>query len=182
MVLVLDGNAPKRSSLYRGLARGEWERVARGIYAPAGMPLMQPEWLEATTRRPEATICLTSALAYWDLTDEIPERVHVAIWKGARKPATRSPLAWHHLDRDSFDTQRREVEIPGSDGRMIGIYSPERSVVDCFRLRALVGYETATAALHELLAQGGDRALLMRLAMCLPRARRPLLDILEALN
>ncbi len=182
MVLVLDALAPKRSSLYRGLARGEWERVARGIYVPAGMPLMQPEWLEAVTRRPEATICLTSALAYWDLTDEIPDQVHVAIWKGARKPATRSPLAWHHFDRDSFGEERRELEIPGSDGRMIGIYGPERSVVDCFRLRALVGYETATVALHELLARGGDRALLMRLAMRLPRARRPLLDILEALN
>lgn len=181
-MLVLDEFTPKRSSLYRGVARGKWERVARGIYAPAGKPLMEPEWLEAATRRPEATICLTSALAYWDLTDEIPQRVHVAIWKGARKPATKNPIAWHHFDRDSFDEQRREIEIPDSDGRTIGVYGPERSVVDCFRLRALVGYETATAALHELLAQGGDKTLLMRLATLLPRARRPLLDILEALN
>lgn len=45
--------------------------------------------------------------------------------------------------------------------QMIGIYSPERAIVDCFRLRSSVGYEIARDATKVWLRRGGKPAGLM---------------------
>jgi hypothetical protein len=60
-----------------------------------------PEWdqLEAARRRPDATICLVSALAHHDLTDAIPAALDVAIPRGSRSPASTGAIAWHQFDR-----------------------------------------------------------------------------------
>lgn len=60
-----------RNALYREANAGRLQRIARGIYLPDDAPA---DWdqLEAATRRHDATICLTSALAHHDLTDAIP--------------------------------------------------------------------------------------------------------------
>lgn len=85
-------------------------------------------------RRPDATICLTSALAHYDLTDAIPRALDIALPRGSRLPSTEAAIAWHLFDRETFDLGRTEIEIPGSALR-IGIYSPERCIADAFRLR-----------------------------------------------
>lgn len=54
------------------------ERIARGIYLPAHTTAADWGWIEAASRRPEATICMTSALALHDLTDEIPAALYSA--------------------------------------------------------------------------------------------------------
>lgn len=65
---------------------------------------------------------------------------------------------------------------------MIGIYSPERSIADAFRLRGEVGYELAREALKEWLRRGGKPAHLMEIAARLPRAKSPILQALEMLT
>ncbi|MFK5058057.1 hypothetical protein ACI4AF_29515, partial [Klebsiella pneumoniae] len=62
-----------RTSFYRSAKNGGWERIARGLYLPADSSAADWDQLEASARRPEATICLVSALAYYDLTDTIPQ-------------------------------------------------------------------------------------------------------------
>ena len=88
--------------------------------------------IEAATRRPDATICLTSALAHHDLTDTIPAALDVAIPRGSRTPASTGAIAWHQFDRATFEIGREQITIPGST-QTIGIYSPERSITDAFR-------------------------------------------------
>ena len=61
-----------RSALYRGARAGRLDRIARGIYLPAEASAADWDQIEAATRRPDATICLVSALAHYDLTDAIP--------------------------------------------------------------------------------------------------------------
>lgn len=78
-----------RSTLHRAARDGKLERIARGIYLPADANTADWEWIEAASRRPEATICLTSALALHDLTDEIPATLNVAIHPGSTHPS------WH---------------------------------------------------------------------------------------
>lgn len=133
------------------------------------------------SRRPDATICLTSALAHHDLIDTIPQALDIAIPRGSRIPAGRGSIEWHLFDAATFDLGRFEIAIPGSELR-IGIYSPERCIVDAFRLRGVVGYETARDALREWLRRGGKPARLMDLATQLPRAKAPLLRMLDALT
>jgi hypothetical protein len=61
---------------------------------------------------------------------------------------------------------------------MIGIYSPERSIADAFRLRGAVGYELARESLREWLRRGGRPARLMEVASQLPRTKSPVLEAL----
>lgn len=169
-----------RSGLYRAAREGRLERIARGIYLPADAPAADWDWIEAATRRPDATICLVSALAHHELTDVIPAALDVAIPRGSRTPTSSGAIAWHQFDRPTFDIGREEIPIPGTD-QTIGIYSPERSITDAFRLRGEVGYELAREALKEWLRRGGKPAQLMQIAFLLPRAKSSLLQALEAL-
>lgn len=63
--------------------------------------------------RPDATICLASALAHNDLTDEIPEALAIAIPRGSRVPASEGAIAWH-----LFDPPRSTSAAPRSTYRV----------------------------------------------------------------
>jgi len=169
------------SGLYRAARSGRYDRIARGIYREADAPAADWDWIEAATRRRDATICLTSALAHYELTDAIPSAVDIAIPRGSRIPAGNSAIAWHLFDRKTFDLGRNEIEIPGST-LTIGIYSPERCIADAFRLRGDAGYELGRDALREWLRRGGKPEQLMEIASRLPRASGPLQRTLEALG
>ena len=173
--------AERRSALYRGHAEGRWDRIGRGIYLPADAPAIDWDQLEAATRRPEATICLLSALARYDLTDAIPDALDVAMPRGMRTPMTESAIRWHRFDAATFKLGRDEILIPGSS-QHIGLYSAERTIVDCFRLRSTVGYEVVRDATKEWLRRGGKPAELMAFATQLPRAKAPLLQTLEVIT
>jgi len=170
----------RRSALYRDARSGAWSRIARGIYLPADAPASDWDQLEAVTRRPEATICLTSALAHYDLTDEIPESLDVAIPRGNRTPVVDGAIRWHRFDIDTFELGREQVQITGSSHE-IGIYSPERTIADCFRLRSSIGYEIARDATKEWLRRGGKPVALLQIAAQLPRTKTPVLQALEML-
>jgi predicted transcriptional regulator of viral defense system len=133
------------------------------------------------TASTDATICLTSALAHHDLTDAIPAALDVAIPRGSRTPASTGAIAWHQFDRPTFEIGREQITIPGSD-QTIGIYSPERSIADAFRLRGEVGYELARDALREWQRRGGKPSRLIGIASRLPRAKSPVLHALEMLG
>jgi predicted transcriptional regulator of viral defense system len=170
-----------RSALYRRARAGRLDRIARGIYLPAEASDADWDQIEAATRRPDATICLTSALAYHDLTDAIPAALDVAIARGSRTPASTGAIAWHQFDRATFEIGREQMTILGSN-QTIGIYSAERSIADAFRLRGEVGYELARDALREWLRRGGKPARLIGIASRLPRAKSPVLQALELLG
>ncbi len=169
------------SGLYRAARSGRYDKIARGIYREADAPAADWDWIEAATRRADATICLTSALAYDDLTDTAPSALDIAIPRGSRIPAGGSTIAWHLFDAKTFDLGREKVEIPGST-LTIGIYSPQRCIADAFRLRGDAGYELGRDALREWLRRGGKPAQLMAIASQLPRASGPLQRTLEALT
>ena len=170
-----------RASFYRSARNGGWERIARGLYLPSGSSAADWDQLEASARRPEATICLVSALAYYDLIDTIPQALDVAIPRGTRAPASQGAIHWHHFDAATFELGRDRVVIPGSS-QEIGIYTPERTIADCFRLRAATGYEIPRDALKEWLRRGCKPAALVKIARALPRTAKPVLDTLEVLT
>ncbi len=172
--------ATSRSTFYRRANAGAYEKIARGLYLPSDADAADWDWLEAAAKHPKGTLCLTSALAYYDLTDEIPQALDIAIPRGSRAPATERPIAWHLFAADSFSLGRTTIAIPGASMR-IGIYSQERSIADAFRLRGLLGYELGRDALRTWLRRGGKPADLLKIASKLPRARGPLLRTLEAL-
>ncbi|WP_311201459.1 type IV toxin-antitoxin system AbiEi family antitoxin domain-containing protein [Brevibacterium casei] len=119
-----------RCGLYRAVREGRLERIARGIYLPADAAAADWDWIEATARRPNATICLASALAHHDLTDVIPAALDVAIPRGSRIPVSEGAFAWHQFDLSAFDIGREEILIPGTD-QAIGMRGRSRTRSDC---------------------------------------------------
>jgi len=147
--------------LYALRDAGELLELSRGLYQlrdSAGIDNI--DFIAVCMRAPGSMICLNSALAYWDLSDEIPPVVHVAVPKGAHRPVVDyPPTEVHVFNSASFDVGR--VEVDQGERESFAITSRERSVVDAFRLRHLVGYEVANEAVRRYLRSRPKIALLI---------------------
>ncbi|WP_030143125.1 type IV toxin-antitoxin system AbiEi family antitoxin domain-containing protein [Mycetocola saprophilus] len=185
MSIIRSGRAEienfSRSTLYRRYHGGELERIGRGLYIPAGAEAADWDQAEAALLRPESTLSLVSALNYYGLTDQIPDALDVAIPRGTRPPVTSGAIRWRQFDHATFLLERSEIPIAGTSER-IGIYSAERTIADCFRMRSSIGYEVPRDALKEWLRRGGKPADLMRIASSLPRSKAPVLQALDILS
>lgn len=90
-------------------------------------------------------VCLVSALAFHDLTTQIPNAVDIAIARGKRAPRIEyPPVAVHHFTGDAFT---QGVEVRMLDGEKVSIYGPEKSIADLFKFRNKVGLDVAMEAL-----------------------------------
>jgi predicted transcriptional regulator of viral defense system len=170
-----------RTTLYRLRDAGQLMSVGRGVLqVPEGGAGMLSALAVVAARAPAATICLNSALAYWDLSDEIPERIHIAVPRGAHRPAIRHPPTRVHVfDAATYGLERQEAT---SDvGEPFWVYSAERSIVDAMRLSHLVGRDVALHALSRYLRRRDARpAHLAELARALGGASQ-LSPAMEAL-
>ncbi len=139
--------------------------ISRGVYRLADAEMSPYLDLVAVSRRSsQGAICLNSALSFWDLTDEVPAEVHLAVPRGAHRPVIDyPPVRVHVFAAATFDLGHERVRL--DSGEKISIYSPERSVVDAMRLRSQAGTDITYEALRRYLkrpeASPGD---LLRLA------------------
>ncbi|RAN69330.1 hypothetical protein B5P43_36580 [Bacillus sp. SRB_336] len=168
-------------TLYRLRDEGRIEQIGPGLYRDIDSPAADLDMLEIAYKAPQATICLSSALARYDLIDLIPGRIDLALPRGRTGPITLAPVSWHYFNASTFDLERTTIEVPG-EKLPIGIYSAERSIVDVFRLRGNEGSEVGIEALKNWLRLRGSRpAQLLTIAKQLPRAMGPIRNALEIL-
>jgi len=81
-----------RYTLYMLRDKGVIEQVSRGIYRLMEMPpISNPDLVTVSLRFPHAVICLVSALAYHDITTQIPHAVSVAVPRNSRMPSLGYP-------------------------------------------------------------------------------------------
>lgn len=154
--------------------------LGRGLYRKADAPPIDLDLLEIAYRSPDATLCLLSALSRHELTDQIPLRIDVALPRTRRPPRVQSPVRWHRFDERTFTVGRERLVVEA--GASLGIYSPERCIVDTFRLRHLEGEELAVEALRRWLRRPGSMpAALLGLARTFPKAEPALRDALRIL-
>jgi predicted transcriptional regulator of viral defense system len=141
--------------LYRLRDRGELIELSRGIYRVAdAAPTAYLDLLAVCRRAPEGMICLNSAASFWDLSDEMPDAVHLAIARGKHRPRIAYPATRVHVFAAATFSLGRAIEKIDS-GETIAISSRERTVVDLMRLRSRIGSDLALRALRGYL-QGGD--------------------------
>jgi len=158
---------------------GEIDRLARGIYIKSEVDVDR-DLAEISIRAPRATLCLATALARHDLTDDIPPSINVALPRQQRPPRTAAPVTWHRFDKATFDIGRTQIEL--SDELSIGIYDPMRSIVDAYRLRHLYGIDQAHESLKRWLPQHGSQpAAILAMAKHFPKAEPSLRVALETL-
>lgn len=141
-------------TLYDLRDRGRIEAISRGVFRLADLPAPAlPDLLVVATRLPKAVICLVSALAFHELTTEVPHEVHVALPRGSGQPRLDHPPL--RVVRMADPCLQAGVEVHAADGAELLVYSPAKTVVDCFKFRNLVGLETALAALKALRRRRG---------------------------
>jgi predicted transcriptional regulator of viral defense system len=135
------------STLYTMRDVGTLELVSRGVFRLAGSePLGNPDLVTVATRVPNGVICLISALAFHQITTQIPHEVHVALQRGAELPRLEYPPIKLYWFKDQAFTAG--VETHKLDGVDIRIYSPEKTLADCFKFRNKIGLDTAVEAVR----------------------------------
>ena len=138
---------------------GVIERVRAGLYRTTAAPETTNQTLfEACAVVPEGVICLTSALAYHELTTANPSVIQMAIPRDRWRPKVAYPPIRFFEFRDRLMTLGVN-EIRGSHGRTLRVFSAERAVCDAFRLRRIVGKDIALEALQTYLRRRSIRDL-----------------------
>lgn len=135
-----------RYMLYSLRDKGLIEQVSRGVYRLADLPpIGNPDLVTLALRFPNAVICLISALAYHGLTTQIPHEVSVAVSRNSRLPSLDfPPVRAHKFAEAVFSTGVEEHRI---DGVSVRIYSPEKTLADCFKFRNKLGMDVILEAL-----------------------------------
>lgn len=125
-------------------------RLGRGLYQlPDATVDAHHVLAEASKRVPKGVICLVSALAFYDLTDQMPARVWMAIGPKAWRPRIDYPA----IRFVRFPKERLEegVEFHVIDGVQVPIFGVAKTVADVFRYRRVLGTTLAIEGLREAL-------------------------------
>ena len=131
------------NKLYR---EGLLERPSRGIYTVKGAKVDQHQTLlEACKRIPKGIVCLLSALQFHGLTTQLPFEVWLAIDVKAHRPqGDLPPVRICRFSKAALDFGIQKHKIGNS---VIKIYSPAKTVADCFKYRNKIGLDVAIEAL-----------------------------------
>jgi predicted transcriptional regulator of viral defense system len=133
-------------TLYTLRDAGTLERLARGLYRLADLPpLSNPDLVIVARKIPLGVVCLVSALAFHELTTQIPHAVDVALESGNTRPRLAFPpvrVFWF-----SGAAWSEGIEVHQVDDTPVRIYGPEKSVVDAFKFRRKLGIDLAIEAL-----------------------------------
>lgn len=120
----LESRGFSRNELERLLTDGAIVRLGRGVYQLASADISDENQFRAATMRirGQSSVCTLSALAHYNLTDEIPKKVWLMVGVGRKSSLkdvrlfrTRNPH-WH-------------IGIEAADGYKIT--NVERTIVDC---------------------------------------------------
>lgn len=130
------------------------EKIARGLYRVTNyIHGSHPDLVIASLQASRGVICLLSALSFYEITSEVPKYVDLAIPQGThanriKYPAVRfyrfAPQAW-----------KAGIEEPEIEGYKIKIYSPAKTLADCFKFRNKIGMDIARDALKVAIAEKG---------------------------
>lgn len=139
-----------RAFLTRLERRGLLERRARGVYVLADAPVSEHHSLALAAKLvPRGVVCLLSALRFHGLTTQDPHEVWMAIDFKARKPSVEFPAL--RIVRFSGRSLADGIETHLIEAVPVRIYSPAKTVADCFKYRNKIGMDVALEALRDAL-------------------------------
>jgi len=174
----LEARGLSRVELYQLVKEGAVEREGRGLYVAARHGHTAEHSLAQVAKRvPAGVICLLTALRFHELTTQSPSEVWVALPIKARKPALEYPRL--RVARFSGEALTQGIEHHTIEGVEVAIYSPAKTVADCFKYRNKIGIDVAVEALRDFTRRhrGGANDLARFARICrVSRIMQPYLD------
>jgi predicted transcriptional regulator of viral defense system len=141
-----------REYLRRLRDEGVLEQPARGLYVLANSkPTEHQSLVEVCKRVPQGVICLISALQFHEFTTQLAHEVWIALPAKAWAPTFDSLQL--RVMRYSPTTLAYGVEERRIGGAAVRVFSPAKTVADCFKFRNKVGLDVALESLREAIRQ-----------------------------
>lgn len=148
---VLEEGIHQRT-LYHMRDTGILIQLERGVYQLASRSaISNPDLVIVAMKIPLARICLISSLSFHDLTDEIPNQVHIAQLPSSWESKLNYPPT--KLYRFSEKTYNAGVQTHKIDGVDVKVYNPAKTIADCFKFRNQIGLSIAVEALKRGLSE-----------------------------
>ena len=133
-------------------AEGKLDKPSRGIYVLPGTDFGENQaLLEVCSRVGSGAICLLSALRFHELTTQAPYEVWIALPEKAREPRIDYPPL--RIVRFSGEAMTYGIVQAKVHGGTIRVYSPAKTVADCFKYRNKIGLDVALEALRDCWSQ-----------------------------
>lgn len=134
--------------LYILAREGIIDRIGRGLYHWPDSDLGRHQSLaEISKLAPKAVVTLLSALNFHNITTQNPHQIWLAIdRKGWRPEISYPPVRFVTMSGKALQTG---IETHLIDGVPIKVFSPAKTVADCFKFRNKIGLDVALEALRE---------------------------------
>ncbi len=138
--------------IQKGVDSGQIVKVKPGLYRLADLQLGESNGLvEVCLAMPKAVICLSSALAFHELTTFIPNAISYAI------PRSDKPIKFSYPPMESYYFSKEQykagIEHHETKTGQIRLYGVEKTICDCFRFRNKLGEDIAIEGLKTYLRQ-----------------------------
>jgi predicted transcriptional regulator of viral defense system len=142
-----------RRTLYHMEQEGLLTKLERGVYKLSDTDMLSnPDLAIVAKKIPKAKVCLISALDFYEMTTEIPHKVHIALPRTSRNPKIDHPPI--KVYRFSGESLTEGIEKHEVDGVEVQVYNPAKTIADCFKFRNRIGLDIAMEALEQGIEQG----------------------------
>ena len=146
-----------RVVLSRLTARGQLERVGRGVYRlPDAQGAEYESLATIAVKVPQAVFCLLTALQMHELTTQLPRQVWIAMPQGSHVPKMDYPPV--KMVQFSGEAYGQGIEVVRADQVELRVYGVAKTIADCFKHRNKVGLDVAIEALREAMAANKTNA------------------------
>ncbi len=136
-----------QTELCRMVADGELIRVGRGLYSLPDAEVGEYHSLvEAVKLYHGGVICLISALYFHQIGTQLPYETWIMRQNRNVAPVKGSPVRFVYCTGAAFSFGVEKHMIEGTE---VSIYSPAKTVADCFKYRNKIGLDVALEALQE---------------------------------
>lgn len=131
---------------------GQVIRLARGLYQLPDAEIGSNHSLaETAIRYPNCVICLVSALAFHEITDQLSRNIWIAVGRNDWTPKPKDMQI--RAVRFSEQLLTESVETHLIEGVSVKVFGVAKTVADCFRHRGKIGLSIAIEGLQEALRQ-----------------------------
>jgi predicted transcriptional regulator of viral defense system len=143
-----------KALLKTSLKSGKIQKVDRGLYRLSnGTSLSDPDLVAVSIKVSKGVVCLLSALAFHEATNEIPKYVDIAIPRGVHANKIKYPPVKFY--RFAPNAWKAGIEKHNIGEYEIKVYSLAKTIADCFKFRNRIGMNVARDALKIAVVEKG---------------------------